>query len=74
MNDIYVSGVLIKCPLRISRLQEKLILGLRIGFADGHATLKYDPRYKIGAGYDEHRADESTMLTATNLFRLMESD
>ena len=50
------------------------LLATVIGFADGHATLKYDPRYKIGAGYDEHRADESTMLTATNLFRLMESD
>jgi hypothetical protein len=49
------------------------LLATVIGCADGHATLKYDPRYKIGAGYDEHRADESTMLTATNLFRLVES-
>jgi hypothetical protein len=36
---------------------------------DGQATLKYDPRYRIGAGHDEYSADESTMLTAPNLFR-----
>lgn len=34
--------------------------------------LKYDARYKLGAGYDESRADESTMLTTPNLFRLVE--
>ena len=39
---------------------------------DGQATLKYDPRYHIGIGYDEQRADESTMLTAPNLFRQVE--
>ena len=38
----------------------------------GRATLRYDPRYRIGAGKDEHLADESTMLTATNLFRLLD--
>ena len=50
------------------------LLATVIRCADGSATLKYDPRYKIGNGYDEHRADESTMLTATNLFRFVESD
>lgn len=42
-----------------------------IGRADGLATLKYDSRYEIGAGYDEERADEDTMLTASNLFRFI---
>ncbi len=50
------------------------LLATVVRCADGNATLKYDPRYKIGAGYDEHRADESTMLTSTNLFRPMEND
>lgn len=36
---------------------------------DGQATLKYDARYRIVTGHDERSADESTMLTATNLFR-----
>jgi hypothetical protein len=40
--------------------------------ADGQAALKYDARYGIGAKADEQSADESTMLTATNLFRLLE--
>jgi hypothetical protein len=39
--------------------------------ADGKATLKYDSRYRIGAGHDEYPADESTMLAAPNLFRLV---
>ena len=38
--------------------------------SNGKATLKYDPRYRIGADRDECSADESTMLTAPNLFRL----
>lgn len=38
---------------------------------DGQATLKYDSHYGIGAGYDEERADEATMLTASNLFRFV---
>jgi len=40
----------------------------------GKATLKYDTRYGIGRGHDEHMADESTMLTHTNLFRFVEPD
>lgn len=40
------------------------LLGTVIRRSDGEATLKYDPRYRIGIGYDERRADESTMLTA----------
>ena len=38
----------------------------------GRATLRYDPGYRIGAGQDEHSADEITMLTATSLFRLLD--
>jgi hypothetical protein len=48
------------------------LLGKVIGRVDGQATLKYDARYFLGKGYDEERADEHTMLTATNLFRLVE--
>ena len=39
---------------------------------DGRATLKYDIGYGMGAGYDEERADEATMLTAPSLFRFVE--
>ena len=39
----------------------------------GEATLKFDPRYGVGHGYDEQRADESTMLSAPNLFRFVEA-
>jgi hypothetical protein len=49
------------------------LLGKVIRCADGQATLKYDARYKLGAGYEESMADESTMLTTPNLFRLVES-
>jgi hypothetical protein len=48
------------------------LLGKVIGRADGQVTLKYDARYFLGKGYDEERVDEHTMLTATNLFRLVE--
>ena len=48
------------------------LLGKVIRRADGQATLKYDARYRLGTGYDEERADENTMLTARNLFRLVE--
>ena len=47
------------------------LLGTVIHRADGRATLKFDPRYRIGIGYDERNADEDTMLTAPNLFRLI---
>ncbi len=40
---------------------------------EGLATLKYDMRYKLGAGFDEERADEATMLSASNLFRFIET-
>jgi hypothetical protein len=47
------------------------LLGTVTRRADGQATLRYDPRYRIGIGHDERRADESTMLGAPNLFRLI---
>ena len=47
------------------------LLAVVIGRSNGKATLKYDPRYRIGADHDECSADESTMLTAPNLFRLV---
>ena len=37
----------------------------------GEAVLKFDPRYGAGQGYDEQRADETTMMTASNLFRFV---
>ena len=40
---------------------------------NGEATLKFDPRYGAGQGYDEQRVDETTMLTAPNLFRFVEA-
>ena len=39
----------------------------------GLAVLQYDSRYGIGRGQDEHKADETTMLENTNLFRLIAS-
>jgi hypothetical protein len=48
------------------------LLGTVTRRADGQATLKYDSRYRIGVGHDERSADESTMLSARNLFRLVE--
>jgi hypothetical protein len=40
---------------------------------NGEAILKFDPRYGAGRGYDEQRADEVTMLSASNLFRFVEA-
>jgi len=48
------------------------LLGTVTRRADGQATLKYDSRYRIGVGQDERSADESTMLSTRNLFRLVE--
>lgn len=48
------------------------LLATVVSRADGQAALKYDSRYGIGSKSDEQCADESTMLTATNLFRLLE--
>jgi hypothetical protein len=45
------------------------LLGQVIRRVDGRAILRYDARYQITIGHDERSADESTMLTATNLFR-----
>jgi len=39
----------------------------------GEAVLKYDPRYGMGLGFDEQKADEGTMLTAPNLFRYIDA-
>jgi len=52
--------------------RQQWLLATVIRRADGRATLKYDARYGIGVAYDEQSADESTMLTTTNLFRLLE--
>jgi hypothetical protein len=38
---------------------------------EGHVILRYDPRYGIAQGHDEHKADEDTMSRNTNLFRLV---
>jgi len=48
------------------------LLGTVIRRADGRATIKYDPRYAISTPDDADLADESTMLTARNLFRIVE--
>lgn len=48
------------------------LLGTVIHREAGQATLRYDPRYRIGSAYDERSADESAMLTMPNLFRLIE--
>jgi hypothetical protein len=40
---------------------------------NGQATLAYDHRYGIAKGSDHQQADESTMLAAPNLFRLVET-
>ena len=52
--------------------RQQWLLATVVRRADGRATLKYDPRYGIGPKSDEQGADESTMLSATNLFRLLE--
>jgi hypothetical protein len=40
---------------------------------DGQATLLYDPRYGMGGGQSEQQADVATMLSASNLFRFIET-
>ena len=52
--------------------RQQWLLATVIKRADGQAVLKFDSRYQIGPAYDEQRADESTMLTATSLFRLLD--
>ncbi len=44
-----------------------------VGRENGQVVLKYDTRYGIGAGYDEERADEATMLSTANRFRFVEA-
>ena len=39
----------------------------------GQVILRYDPRYGVAQGHDEHRADEDTMSANTNLFRPVEN-
>jgi hypothetical protein len=39
---------------------------------NGNVTLRYDVRYGVLQGVDEQKADEGTMLSNTNLFRLVE--
>jgi hypothetical protein len=50
------------------------LLATVIGRDNGEAILKFDARYGAGRGYDEQRADEITMLTASNLFRFVEAE
>jgi hypothetical protein len=38
----------------------------------GEATLLIDPRYGLTRGQDEQRADEYTMLNASNLYRFVD--
>lgn len=40
---------------------------------NGQAILQYDSRYGMGSGYSEQQADESTMLSASNLYRFIEA-
>ena len=48
--------------------RQQWLLATVIRRLDGKATLKYDPRYLIGAGSDEHRVDESEMLSSRSLY------
>jgi hypothetical protein len=52
--------------------RQQWLLATVIRRFDGRATLKYDPRYMIGIGYDERSVDESSILTGRSLFRLVE--
>jgi len=42
-----------------------------VGREAGTATLKYDTRYGLGAGFDEDRVEETTMIAASNRFRYL---
>lgn len=42
-----------------------------IGNEAGQIILQFDKRYGIGAGDDEERADEATMLSTANRFRFI---
>lgn len=53
--------------------RQQWLLAAVISLKDGRATLKYDARYGVGTGSDERVADESTMLTTSNLFRFVEA-
>ena len=52
--------------------RQQWLLSTVISRKEGQATLKYDARYGVRVGDDEHVADESTMLTTSNLFRFIE--
>jgi hypothetical protein len=51
--------------------RQQWLLAAVISRKEGRATLKYDSRYGVRVGDDEHVADESTMLTTSNLFRFI---
>ena len=53
--------------------RQQRLLTTVISREGGHATLKYDSRYGISPSDDEQRADEATMLAATNLFRFIKA-
>jgi hypothetical protein len=42
-----------------------------VGRSDGHVVLEFDRGYGIVRGHDQQRADETTMLENTSLFRLL---
>lgn len=41
--------------------------------SNGQATLKYDIRYGMAVSDSEYVADETTMLTTSNLFRFVKA-
>ncbi len=53
--------------------RQQWLLAAVVSRKEGQATLKYDPRYGVGVGSDERVADESTMLTTSNLYRFVEA-
>ncbi len=49
------------------------LLATVVSRAGGTAILKFDPRYKVGRGYETQTVDERTMLESSNLFRFIET-
>ncbi len=45
------------------------LLSTVVSRENGQVVLRYDPRYGVAQGHDEHKADEATLLENTNLFR-----
>lgn len=51
--------------------RQQWLLATVIQHTGGRATLKFDPRYGLHRGEDEHKTDHATMLSNTNLFRFI---